>query len=71
MEKKLLIEGITCDGCANTVLNRLQSVEGVSEVTVSRETNSAVIRGENEISDEAIHESLADSKYNVIEIQDR
>lgn len=71
MEKKLLIEGITCDGCANTVLNRLQSVEGVSEVTVSRETNSAVIRGENEISDEAIHESLVDSKYNVIEIQDR
>lgn len=55
----------------HTVLNRLQSVEGVSEVTVSRETNSAVIRGENEIRDEAIHESLADSKYNIIEIQDR
>lgn len=71
MEKELLIEGMTCNGCANTVLNRLQSIEGVTGVTVSRETNSALISGENEVSDEAIHESLADVKYNVTEIQDR
>lgn len=71
MEKKLLIEGMTCDGCATTVLTHLQSIEGVTGVAVSRKTNSAVIRGENEVSDEAIHESLADFKYNVIEIQDR
>ena len=71
MEKKLLIEGMTCDGCATTVLTHLQSIEGVTGVAVSRETNSAVIRGENQVSDEAIYESLADFKYNVIEIQDR
>jgi len=70
MEKKLMIEGMTCNGCANTVLRKLQSIEGVTEVTVSRETNSAVIRGENEVSNEAIYESLADVKYNVTEIQD-
>lgn len=65
-----MIEGMTCNGCANTVLRKLQSIEGVTEVTVSRETNSAVIRGENEVSNEAIYESLADVKYNVTEIQD-
>ncbi|QUE85395.1 heavy-metal-associated domain-containing protein [Exiguobacterium alkaliphilum] len=71
MEKKLIIEGMTCDGCATKVLKNLQSIEGVTGVTVSRETNSAVISGENEVSDEAIHESLADVKYNVVEIEDR
>jgi len=71
MEKELLIEGITCDGCATKVLTHLQSIEGVTGVTVSRETNSAVIRGENQVSDEAIHESLADLKYSVVEIKDK
>lgn len=70
MEKKLIIEGMTCDGCANTVLRKLQSIEGVTEVTVRRETNSALIKGENEVSNEAIHASLADVKYNITEIQD-
>lgn len=71
MEKKLLIQEMKCDGCATTVLKHLQSIEGVSGVTVKREKNSAMISGENEVSDKAIHESLADVKYNVIKIQDR
>lgn len=70
MQKNLLIEGMTCDGCANAVLRKLQSIEGVNEVTVDRKTNSAIIKGENNVSDKAIHESLADVNYNIIEIKD-
>lgn len=70
MEKKLLIQEMKCDGCATTVLVHLQSIEGVTGVTVNREKNSAMISGKNEVSDHAIRESLADVKYNVIKIQD-
>lgn len=70
MQKKLLIDGMKCDGCASTVLNRLQSIGGVTEVAVSREHKTAVIKGNKDVSDDVIFQSLVDEKYNVLEIQE-
>lgn len=70
MQKKLTIEGMTCDGCANNVQKHLQAINGVTEVVVNRESKSAVIKGINEVSDNEIHESLEGLKYNVVDIKD-
>ncbi|GAB3806409.1 heavy-metal-associated domain-containing protein [Virgibacillus kimchii] len=70
MQKKLTIEGMTCDGCANSVQKHLQAIDGVEKATVNRETKSAVIKGQNEVSDNEIHDSLDGLKYNVVDIKD-
>lgn len=68
MKKILTIEGMKCNGCADTVLKQLSSIDGVKKATVSLEDKSAVIESQNEVSDLAIHASLAEEKYNVVEI---
>ncbi|SUQ09742.1 heavy-metal-associated domain-containing protein [Suttonella ornithocola] len=35
MQKIFTIDGMTCNGCANSVKNALESVPGISEVTVN------------------------------------
>ena len=41
------ITGMTCEHCVNAVLNSTLSVQGVSEVHVDLESNTAEISGEN------------------------
>lgn len=68
MKKKLTIEGMKCDGCADTVLQCLKSIEGVTEASVNLENKSALVESHNEVSDQAIYESLANEKYKVVKI---
>lgn len=70
MKKKVFIEGMKCDGCANKVLERFRSIDGVTDVSITLEDKSALIESQNELIDSAIHESLADVKYNVVEIKE-
>tara|TARA_B110000014_G_scaffold255290_1_gene236927 strand:- start:643 stop:858 length:216 start_codon:yes stop_codon:yes gene_type:complete len=41
------ITGMTCEHCVNAVSNSTLSVQGVSEVHVDLESNTAEISGEN------------------------
>lgn len=41
---ELNIEGMTCDGCANTITKSLEKTEGVSEADVSLEEKKAVVK---------------------------
>lgn len=41
----LSISGMDCDGCVKSVTEAIKGVEGVSEVEVSLESNTAVIKG--------------------------
>lgn len=42
----LSISGMDCDGCKQSVTDALKGVEGVAEVEVSLEENTAVVKGE-------------------------
>lgn len=68
MKKKLTIDGMKCDGCAETVLKCLKSIEGVTEASVNLEDKSALVEGHNKVSDQAIYESLANEKYKIVNI---
>ena len=45
METTLKIEGMSCGHCVATVTDVLSEVEGVDEVNVSLEDNSAIVKG--------------------------
>ena len=39
MERTLNIQNLKCGGCANTIITRLEELEGVSNVRVNNETH--------------------------------
>ena len=46
MSVTLTVEGMSCDGCEQTVEEALKQVEGVESVTVDRTSNSATVDGQ-------------------------
>ena len=44
---KLIVEGMSCDGCEQTVENAVTSVSGVRRATVDRTTNQVIVEGED------------------------
>lgn len=68
MKMQLSIEGMKCEGCVETVLKCLQSIDGVTDALINLEDKSAIIESQYVISDHAIHESLAKEKYKVVKI---
>lgn len=46
MSVTLTVEGMSCDGCEQTVEEALQQVEGVESITVDRTRNSATVDGQ-------------------------
>jgi len=52
------IEGMHCNGCANTVKNVLQQIEGSSEVKVNFETATASLLSKYPIKINAINKAL-------------
>lgn len=70
MNKKLSIEGMSCQHCVMHVTNALNEVSGVSEVEVKLADNSAVITAADSVSDESIKEAVADAGYEVTNIEE-
>ncbi|WP_407371196.1 heavy-metal-associated domain-containing protein [Carnobacterium sp.] len=65
MKKELTIEGMKCEGCASTVVEKLQSVEGVERVVVDLETKKAIIESPNEIDETVFVQALSDTNYTI------
>lgn len=68
MEKKLSIEGMMCAHCVSHVTKALSEMEGVADVAVTLEENSAVIRGDVLPDDEKLRETIGEAGYKVTEI---
>lgn len=66
MKKELIIEGMKCEGCASTVAEKFQAVDGVERVMVDLDSKTAVIESQNEIDEPVFQEALADTKYEVV-----
>lgn len=65
MKKELTIEGMKCEGCASTVVEKFQSVEGVERVVVDLETKQAIVESSIEIDETVFDQALSDTNYTI------
>ena len=63
MEKKLNVEGMSCQHCVAHVTQALEAVEGVSRVEVSLEDASAIVEFDGAVSDEALFAAVKNAGY--------
>lgn len=70
MRKEVALEGMKCEGCANTVKERLSSVPGVNEAVVNLEAQSALIQSDGPINEDELRESLSDTNYSVVGLKE-
>lgn len=67
MKKELTIEGMKCEGCASTVAEKFQAVDGVERVMIDLDSKTAIVESQSEIDAPVFQEALADTKYKVVE----
>lgn len=65
MKKEFTIEGMKCEGCASTVVEKFQSVEGVEHVVVDLETKQAIVENPNEIDETIFEQALSETNYTI------
>lgn len=66
--KKIIIEGMMCGHCVETIEKKLKSIEGIGEVEVSLDKNVAFISGE--VEEELLKSSIEEEGYKVLSIED-
>ena len=66
MEKTMEIKGMMCGHCEARVKKVLEALEGVDEAIVSHEKGTAIVRLNQEISDDVLKKTVEDQDYEVI-----
>ncbi|AKL93560.1 heavy metal transport/detoxification protein [Clostridium aceticum] len=69
MEKKILIEGMSCGHCVGHVERALKEVKESIEVKVDLEGKNAVIKLKEDISNEKLKEVVEEAGYDVVAIE--
>lgn len=69
MEKKLVIEGMSCNHCKMRVENALKGVEGVSNAVVDLADKSAIVTLNADVDAAVLKESVEDAGYDVVSVQ--
>jgi copper chaperone len=62
MESTIYIQNLKCGGCAKTILNNLNNIESVENVTINHENNSISLSHQPEIL-EKIKQTLKNIGY--------
>lgn len=65
MDYKVHVEGMSCNGCANSVKAAFSNIEGVSQVNVDLDEKQATLISSQELTKEKLEEALADTSYSV------
>jgi len=61
MTTTLTVEGMSCEHCEQTVTDALQSVDGVTDVSVDRDGESATVDGDAD--EAALVDAVEDAGY--------
>ncbi|GAB3672815.1 CopZ family metallochaperone [Halopiger thermotolerans] len=61
MSQTITVEGMSCEHCEQTVEDALEDVEGVTSVSVDRETESATVEGDADV--DALVDAVDDAGY--------
>ena len=67
MEQEIMVEGMKCEGCANSVKEKFESIEGVEEVSMDLDNKKAVVVSQSEVDTATFASTLSDTKYTVVE----
>lgn len=68
MEKKIMIEGMSCNHCVSHVKEALAAIEGVISVVVNLEGKYALVNV-SDVTDDQLRDAIEDEGYDVIEIK--
>lgn len=68
MEKKIIIEGMSCGKCVSYVKKALAEIEGVLSVAVNLEGKYALVNVSN-VSDNQLIYAIEDEGYDVVDIK--
>lgn len=69
MKQTVIVEGMKCEGCSNTVTRLFSELAGVENVTVNRETKTASVEATESITKETFSEALAGTKFTVSDVK--
>lgn len=58
---RVSVEGMSCEHCVRSVQEALESLEGITSVSVSLEDGAALVEGQ--VSDDAIRAALEEEEY--------
>ena len=67
MKKVLSIEGMSCEHCVAHVKKALEAIQGVENVVVSLEENSATV--ETDVDNEILKSAIEEEGYDVVDIK--
>lgn len=69
MKKKVFVEGMKCNNCANHVKEALLGVEGITSTEVNLSDKYALIETNVEVNEETIKRAVNSEKYKVVGIE--
>jgi len=67
MKQEVKVEGMTCEGCANTVKQRFAGIPEVENVEIDLENKKAHLDSTEKISNKKLQISLEGSNYSIAE----
>jgi len=67
MEKEILIEGMSCSHCSESVKKALSKIEGVKEVNVDLNKKIAVVDADN-VDDDVLAGAVNDAGFEAVNI---
>ncbi len=69
MKKTITIEGMMCGHCTGRVEKALNALEGVTLISVSVEEKNAIVKHEDNVSNDTLKTAIEDQGYDVITIE--
>lgn len=65
MDYQAIVEGMSCNGCANSVKAAFSNIEGVSHVDVDLDEKQVNVQSSQELTKEQLDHALEDTSYTV------
>lgn len=69
MNKKIMIEGMSCQHCVNHVKEALSELPGISAVEVDLANNLALVEAEKSLSDDSIKAAIEEVGYSATSVE--
>lgn len=63
MKNSIVVDNLKCGGCANTITKKLSILNGISNVTVDKDTSTVTYEYTDEIMIEMVEKALAKMGY--------
>ena len=71
MEKRIVIDGMKCSGCANRVKNALENIKEIKKCNVNLENKEAIIMHKKEINNDLITSTIESLGFKVELIEEK